>query len=47
MECESTILRLGRQIIHAESIVTNADGKEVARGDATYMAVTQSRLERR
>jgi uncharacterized protein (TIGR00369 family) len=46
VECESTILRLGRQIIHAESVVTNADGKEVARGDATYMAVTQSRLQR-
>jgi acyl-CoA thioesterase len=46
IECESTILRLGRQIIHAESVVTNAEGKEVARGDATYMAVTQSRLQR-
>ena len=45
--CESKVLRLGRQIIHAEAVVTNAEGKEVARGDATYMAVTQARLERR
>jgi acyl-CoA thioesterase len=45
--CESTVLRLGRQVIHAEAIVTNAEGKEVAQGDATYMAVTQARLERR
>lgn len=45
--CESTVLRLGRQVIHAEAVVTNEEGKEVARGDATYMAVTQARLERR
>lgn len=44
--CESRITRLGRQIIHAEAVVTNAQGKEVARGDATYMAVTKARLER-
>jgi len=44
--CESKVLRLGRQIIHAESVVTNGEGKEVARGDATYMAVTKARLER-
>ena len=45
--CESTVLRLGRQVIHAEAVVANKEGKEVARGDATYMAVTQARLERR
>jgi acyl-CoA thioesterase len=44
--CESKVLRLGRQIKHAESIETNSEGKEVARGDATYMAVTKARLER-
>jgi hypothetical protein len=27
---------MGRQIIHADAIVTNAAGKEVARGDAIY-----------
>jgi len=46
VECESRVTRLGRQIIHAESVVTNADGKEVARGDATYMAVSRDRLKR-
>ena len=46
IECESKVLRLGRQIIHAESVVTNSEGKEVARGDSTYMAVTRARLER-
>jgi len=44
--CESRVVRLGRQIIHAESVVTNPEGKEVARGDATYMAVTRERLQR-
>ena len=37
--CESTVVRLGQKIIHAEAVVTNELGKEVARGDATYMAV--------
>jgi len=44
--CESRIVRLGKQIIHAESVVSNGQGKEVARGDATYMAVTRERLQR-
>lgn len=44
--CESRVTRLGRRIIHAEAVVTNDDGKEVARGDAIYMAVTGDRLER-
>ncbi len=44
--CESKVTRLGRQIIHADAIVANADGKEVARGDATYMAVAGARLQR-
>lgn len=44
--CESKVVRLGRQIIHAESVVTNAEGKEVARGDATYMTVSRERLQR-
>lgn len=37
--CESTIPRLGRQIIHGESIIRGADGKEIARGDSIYMVV--------
>ena len=44
--CESRVVRLGRQIIHAESVVSNGQGKEVARGDATYMAVSRERLQR-
>ncbi|MEE2964249.1 MAG: PaaI family thioesterase [Acidobacteriota bacterium] len=34
--CESRVVRMGRQIIHADAIVTNDAGKEVARGDAIY-----------
>ncbi|MFO0944810.1 MAG: PaaI family thioesterase [Planctomycetota bacterium] len=45
--CESTIPRLGRQIIHGESIVTNEEGKEVARGDSIYMAVTGDQFTKR
>lgn len=45
--CESTVVRLGRQVIHAESVVTNEAGEEVARGDATYLAVPGSRLRPR
>jgi acyl-CoA thioesterase len=44
--CDAKIVRLGRQIVHAEAIVTGEDGKEVARGDAIYMAVPQSQIER-
>lgn len=44
--CESTIPRLGRNIIHAESIVRNEADKEVARGDAIYMAIHGDRLKK-
>ena len=37
--CESTVVRLGQKILHAEALVTNELGKEVARGDAIYMVV--------
>ncbi|HET9947519.1 MAG TPA: PaaI family thioesterase [Longimicrobiales bacterium] len=46
VECESRVVRLGRQVIHAEAVVTGSAGKEVARGDATYMAVPGARLRR-
>jgi uncharacterized protein (TIGR00369 family) len=46
IECEARIVRLGRQVIHAEAVVTDATGKEVARGDATYMAVPGRQLTR-
>ncbi|MBX7073559.1 MAG: PaaI family thioesterase [Pirellulales bacterium] len=42
--CVSKIPRLGRHIIHGESIVTSADGKEVARGDSIYMMVVPEQL---
>jgi len=44
VECEAKVVRLGRQIIHAEAVVTGPDGKEVARGDAIYMAVPGRQL---
>ena len=46
VECRSEVVRLGRTIIHAQAIVTDDRDKEVARGDATYMAVPGNRLER-
>jgi acyl-CoA thioesterase len=46
VECEAKLVRLGRQIIHAEAAVTHESGKEVARGDATYMAVRGERIGR-
>jgi len=46
LSCESTIPRLGRNIIHGESIVRNEQGKEVARGDSIYMTVHGERLRR-
>ncbi len=47
MLCESTITRLGRKIIHAESVVTNDAGKEVARGDSIYMAIPGEQLQKK
>ncbi len=36
IKCESRVVRMGRQIINTDAIVTNDAGKEVARGDAIY-----------
>ena len=47
MLCESTITRLGQKIIHAESVVTNDAGKEVARGDSIYMAIPGKQLQKK
>lgn len=44
--CESTIPRVGRQVIHADSVVKNEEGKEVARGDSIYMIIKRDRLIR-
>jgi uncharacterized protein (TIGR00369 family) len=46
IHCEAKIVRLGRQIVHAEAVVTDDESKEVARGDAIYMAVPRSQVER-
>lgn len=35
--CEATLPRVGRQIVHAEALVRDDDGREVARGDSIYM----------
>lgn len=45
IRCESNIPRLGRHIIHGESVVVNEQGKEVARGDSIYMTVHQERVK--
>ena len=37
--CESKIPHLGRRIAHAQSVVTNEEGKEIAIGDATLMII--------
>ncbi len=47
MLCESTITRLGQKIIHAESVVTNDAGKEVARGDSIYMVIPGKQLQKK
>lgn len=44
--CESKIPRMGRQLFHAESIVINTEGKEVARGDSIYMAVRPRQMRK-
>lgn len=46
VECESTVVRLGRKVVHAESVVRDDDGREVARGDSIYMAVPGEQLGR-
>lgn len=44
--CECSVPRIGRHLLHCESVVRNADQKEVARGDSTYMIVERQRLIR-
>ena len=44
--CDAKVVRLGKQIIHADAIVSDGEGKEVALGDAIYMAVGGERLKR-
>ena len=42
--CTSRVIRMGRQIIHLEAVVTNDADKEVARGDATDTTVTRTQI---
>lgn len=45
--CEARVVRMGRQIIHADAVVTSPDGKEVALGDSIYMMVKGKQLEKK
>jgi len=46
LTCVSTVTRMGKRIIHGESIVTNEQDKEVARGDSIYGAVQREEAAR-
>lgn len=37
--CDARIIRPGRHIIHADAVVKNEEGKDVAIGDSIYMVV--------
>jgi uncharacterized protein (TIGR00369 family) len=39
MICESTIPHLGKRIVHAHSVIKNAEGKELALGESIIMLV--------
>lgn len=45
--CVSKIPRLGRQIMHGESVVTDDAGKEVAKGESIYTTVMPANLKPR
>ena len=47
LTCVSTVTRMGKRIIHGESIVTNEQDKEVARGDSIYGVVQREETVRR
>ena len=46
LTCVSTVTRMGRRIIHGESIVTNEQDDEVARGDSIYGTVNANDMAR-
>ncbi len=46
VHCEAKVVRRGRHILHAEGIATDDEGREVARGDAIYMAVPRTQVTR-
>ncbi len=45
--CDARVLRMGRQIIHTDAVITTPEGKEVALADSIYMLVTANQLQRR
>ena len=46
LTCVSTVTRMGRRIIHGDSIVTNERDEEVARGDSIYATVNRDEVAR-
>ncbi|MCY4638156.1 MAG: PaaI family thioesterase [Acidobacteria bacterium] len=46
LTCVSRVTRMGRRVIHGESIVTNEQDKEVARGDSIYGTVNANEMAR-
>ena len=46
LTCVSTLTRMGRRVIHGESIVTNEQDQEVARGDSIYGTVNANEMAR-
>jgi uncharacterized protein (TIGR00369 family) len=38
--CEATIVQLGKRVIHAQAVVRNEDGKDIALGDASLIIVS-------
>lgn len=45
--CDAKVIRAGRQIIHADALVSDEYGKQVALGDSMYMIVTGDQLQKR
>lgn len=45
--CDAKVVRLGRTIIHADAVVIDEAGKEVALADSIYTIVTQRQLQKR
>jgi len=45
--CDARVVRLGRQIIHADAVVTDEAGKDVALADSIYMIVRAEQLQKK
>jgi len=45
--CDARVVRLGRQIVHADAVVTNEESKDVALGDSIYMLIHRDQLKRK